>query len=617
MNSDELLARLFQVIAYDIRHTYYNHVNRKAKLYNQLVSGVDMDDLLKQFVRREDKALFDQRVAITQHVTKAICKHLLDPFYKVPRSNSARRVITFEGEGKDERVAKLEGILSKFWGNESFDDYMSTRYVELNATDPNSYVVFEWDAFDPTKENLQPRPFEVSSRSAIMPHYKNRNLEYLICENTHMYRVKPTGLQESGLVDPSKVFKQGKKYTAYGPNSTVQLLQVSDSAFESYQAEPEGVIFPGIIAGEPVEVVKLKGDYYQILKFDPHNLGMVPAFCVGYNRDSATGGQTYVNQLDAAESYILKTVKTNSELDLVATLLAMPQQVRYGTPCVDVKCFDGYYEGGATCQTCNGSGVQPTAPSAQDAIVLKKPEGKEDFIPLSEMIVYIGPKVDIVQWQDEYVKGLTVKAKRVMYNSDIFDKAEVASTATGKSLDMQNVYDTLHPFAIGYSKKFTFGVTVIAGLTDMGKDGVFGLFFGKDFKLKTLDTLILDLKEASGLGHTSLVRHIQTDIARIILSEKPLELLRYEFKEMYSPFAGKSESEVMVLLSSPYVSRRLKVLHAQLGYIFEELEMDYLAKGQDFYKLKRVDQRTAIYAKVDEIIAEIDAENPEPTLTLE
>lgn len=621
MELEKILLRFFMVVAKGLRHKHHNHTVTKHKDYMALVAGVGLDDRLRQYVRREDKALFDQRVALTNHIVTAVSKNLLDPFYKVPRSNSGRRVLNYTGNANEAKLKEVEGILDTFWGDESWDDFMATRFTELNSIDPNSFVVFEFKDFDSDTELVSPYPYEVSSSMAIDYKRVNKVLEYLIAQDTHRYKVKETinalevnGVSTTVLPDTKKGYKNGNKYTLYTKNQTFQLLQVHEN-------EEKGL--PNLTEGKPTQLglggktfIKLAKNYFEFKEFIPHNCNQVPAVQVGYYRDLSTHGETFVSPIHPAVPYLDKTIKVNSELDLVATLLAFPQMIMYGEPCADTKCHKGYYEDNTLCNTCGGTGVKANAPSAQDAIVIRMPESKEQMIPLQDLIKYIAPPVDTVKWQEDYIDKLTFNAKRIMFNSDVFDRKQIADTATGKTIDMQNVYDTLHPFAVKFGKTWKAGVMLMAKLADRAENLVASYTFGKDFKLKTLDSLILDLSAASGIGSPSLVRHLNYDIAQIIFSEKPLELQRYKLKEMYNPFAGKSEKEIMVLLASGLVSRKDKVLHANYGRIFDELEIEYGKDGGDFYQLKRLAQRKAIYKKVDEIIVELNGENPPPLADL-
>lgn len=622
MEQDKILLRLFTVVARGLRHKHYLHTVTKHKEYMALVAGVGLDKMLKQYVRREDEVLFNQRVALTNHIVTAVSENLLDPFYKVPRSNSGRRLLTYDGsENNGEKLKELEGILTKFWGDESWDDYMATRFVELNSIDPNAFVVFEFGEFDSNRELVQPYPYEVSSSMAIDYKKVNKVLEYLIVKDSHTYKVKKdlgTNINALNTVIPSdKDYKLGEKYTLYTKNATFQLKQVHEKEENGLETITEGV--PTKLGADSREFVRLGKAYFILMRFTPHNLNVVPTIQVGYKRDLATHGETFVAPFHAAVPFLLKTIKTNSELDLVATLLAFPQQIRRGQPCPDDDCLNGTYDSGATCNTCGGHGTVVTAaPTAQDAIIVPTAESKEQLIPLNEYIDYNSPPVDIVEWQDSYIDKLTIRAKKFMYSDGIYSKSRTVKTATEKEIDMDNVYDKLYPFAIKFGKGWRAGVIIIAKLADRGENLIARYTFGKDFKQKTLDTLISDLVVAKETGSPSLVNHLRNDIALIIFGENPLELQRFQLKELHNPFSGKSEKEITALMAGNVVSLKQKVLHANYKTIFDELEIEYAQNnnGGDFYTLGRLKQRELIYVKVDELIKEINEENPAPSLDL-
>lgn len=623
MELQDILLRFFQVVAKDLRHKHYNHTVKKHVEYMALVAGVGTDKLLKRYVRREDELLFKQRVALTNHIVTAVCKNLLDPFYKVPRSNSGRRILTYTGNAREEWLTDVEGMLNTFWGDESWDDYMATRFVELNSVDPNAFVAFEFKAFDAQTELVKPYPYEVSSAMAVDYKKVNKVLEYLVARDDHTYSIESDKVNGdiggSELPDPARSTKAGHKFTLYTKNQTFQLRQVAETTASGLASLIEGKVVDKRTEDGNKRYVKLGQNYYEFEEYLAHDCDQLPVVQVGYYRDLATHGATFVSPIHPAVPYLLKTVKTNSELDLVATLLAFPQLLMYGEQCTDEDCYKGYHNTtGAVCGTCKGTGIRASAPSAQDAIVLALPKDKEQLVPLKDVMTYLSPPVDIVKWQEEYVESLTVKCRSTMFNGDYFDRKKVAETAQGKNLDAQNVYDTLYPFAIKFGKTWTAGTQIMAKLADRIENLVATYTFGKDFKLKTLDTLIADLSEVNDNGNSpTLVRHLNHDIATIIFSDKPLEMQRYRLQELHNPFQGKSEKEIALLLVSNLVSRADKVLHANYGRIFDELEIDYAEAGKgDFYQLKRLPQRKAIYEKVAEIIATIDNENPAPELDL-
>ena len=613
MDLQQTIDRLFEVVVHGLKHANYPRTITLSKMYRQFVAGEDLDSLLKQFVRREDSTMFDQRKALTQHIVTAVCKNLTDVFYKVPRSNSSIRTLTYvKDKAQEDNIQKLNAILDKFWGVESFDNYMQTQYITLNMLDPNAFVVFEWKQFDNENESLQPYPFEVFSQDAIDYAYENRILEYLIVKGST--QMDSPGLGQGSKVRSKKALTKGDTYTLYMRNQTIKLTEVKNTPENMGGTSVEGEVTE---VGK-LKYVKLGQKYFLFTEYAPHNCDAVPAFRVGYNRDLVTNGAIMVSPIHAATPYLKKTIKVNSEFDLVISLLAFPQQIRYGAKCEDDKCLKGFYEDNKPCNTCGGTGIKKTAPSAQDAIIIQMPESKDEHIPLDELIKYISPPVDIIQFQDEYIDKLTRKCKEIVFNSEIFSKQEVAATATEKNISLQSVYDTLYPMAVAFGRNWQHGVVLVAKLTELNDGLVARYTFGKDFKLKTTADLMAELKEANESGaDDSLINSINDDIAKVVFSEQPIEMQRHFVRKMFNPLTGKSEKDIALLLTLDYVPKRLKVLYSNLDYIFAELEFEFAERNEDFYAADKVTQRKAIEAQVDKIMEEIKNDMPEPILTLE
>lgn len=614
MKIEDIRLRLFNVVAKGLTHAHYKRTTDLHKEYLALVAGVGLDDKLRQFIRREDKALFDQRKNLTEHIVTSISKNLLDPFFKVPRSNSGRRVLNYTGEKTEAKSREMEKLLSKFWGEESWDDYMATRFPERASIDPNGLTVIEFKPFDHTKTRVAPYPYEVTSEMAVDYKKSNKILEYLIVKDSHSYRIEEDKIKRTlneDALEPVK-YKDGHKYTLYTKDQTFRLLQIDEPKSTILTSAKEGVV----TKYKRKEYVKLKEIFYEWQTFAPHNCDQVPAVFNGHNRDLTNRGKTFVSPIHSVVPYLNKTITVNSHLDLVAALLAFPQLLKYAEECKAQNCYEGTNTvTNQACSKCKGLGLRATAPSAQDAIILRIPDSKEEAIPLDQIAKYLSPPVDIVQWQEEYIERLTQKAKRILYNSDTFDKKQVAETATGKTLDMQNVYDTLYPFALKFGKTWKKGVDIMAKLADLDDKLVSSYTFGKDFKMETLSTLIDTLAVANGIGSSALTGHLRDDIALIVFAEKPLEHKRYLLKQSLNPFAGKSDKEITMLMASNLVPKRDKVLYANESNILVELEIEYVKKKSDFYKLKRTEQREAVYKKVDELMELIDSETV-PSLDL-
>lgn len=592
----EMLQRLGDVIIRGERHPDYRRTVEKASLYRKLMTGEHMESLMRRFERREDEALFKQRMEITQHITKTVSQNVEDVFHKIPRSNSVQRVIAYESNDT-EKLRQLNGTLDKFWGKSSLDDYMNIRWIELNFVDPNSFVVLEWGAFDNAKERAKPYPYEVYSENAIMFEYKDNVLQYLISQTIKKEWVrKPYADEEISYTI----------YTMYGDMQTIQFVEIYDEK-ERQLARRQFIRSKEHFAEDIFRPYVDRDEYYRIITIEPHNLGFVPAERIGVKHDLATDGRTFVSPLDKGIPVLMKMIKANSELDLTMCLHTFPQKIQYASRCRQRDCKDGHLLDGEVCPSCHGLGFEVIT-SAQESITLALPKVKEDMLDLTNIVNYIYPPVDLVRFQKEYIDTLTYQVKESIFNTEIFSRQQVAETATGKNISLQNVYDALYPVANAYSKVWKFFVDSIAKITDLS-DGLIAFYtFSKDFKLKSLTDLYIDLKSVGDARASEFIKgSIEDDIAGVIYSESERDLLKYNVKKSWFPFNGKTPEQIATIIgSSDLVPMFTKVFWANYGYIFDMIELEYSEKGADFFYMPRMKQWEIIKSYVDNILKEIE-----------
>jgi hypothetical protein len=81
MDKQQLIHKLLEIVKLHSheaqQHEHYQRTVDLAVLYSQIISGKDIDDLLKQFVRREDDIMFEQRVNLTQQTTPSIANGII------------------------------------------------------------------------------------------------------------------------------------------------------------------------------------------------------------------------------------------------------------------------------------------------------------------------------------------------------------------------------------------------------------------------------------------------------------------------------------------------------------------------------------------------------------
>ena len=561
MITAQQISNLYQVVSVGKTHENYKRVVEKAELYRQLSTGEGMDKLLKKFALRESDQLFKQRVEITQHITSSTISNIMTTFEKGFRANF-QKVVAYSD---DKQLEELTKITNKFWGENNVENYYTQRLIELNTIDPNTYIIIEFKPFDNQIERAAPYPFEANSKEVVDFAYENHVLQYLI-------------VKQKNKVKSVTAFD----YTLYLPNETIQICEIE---------QPKGTNTPewseSTISFEFLETLRTGKRFFEIKKPTPHNIGFVPAYRSGYIRDLANNGTTALAPYDCIIDFLKKSIKVNSELDLTMALLAHPLKLRYGSNCKTCEgirtIFNESTNENETCYTCKGTGFEQTSTVAEE-VVISIPNRAEDLIDLDKLVTFKSPPIEIMAFQDKYIQDLTSRAKSIMFNADLFTKSEVAQTATGANIDLQNVYDTLYKFVVHYANIWQFTVKTIAKITDLQNGLVCEMKFSKDFKLKTLNDLMLELSAANTAGASPFLRrNIEKDIARILYSEDEDEYKKYEIKERFNPFSGQSMSNIMFFLTSNLVSNRDKVLYANLGLIFDNLESRFLSESQDFY----------------------------------
>lgn len=563
-------ATVYDVILTGKRHAHYDYIVKRTKAWRAIVSGQGLEDFMEQFNPRESKEQFEQRKTITKQITSAVCKNIRDIEFKVPRSNGIQRVVAVEDQSK--KIA-FEEILTRFWGDSTFNDYFDTRWIELNDTDPNAFIVLEWQPFE-KNQHAQPYPFEIKSEEAIMYEYINNVLQYVIA---------------------LQIINGLETYTGYFPTGTVKLTKLDEVSARALNIQE----------GEEIEVetddgtilyVKLKGEVYSVFEAIPHNLGYVPAFQPGYMRDLATDGATFLPPWWAAESVLMNLVKSKSELDLTIALHVFPQKFQYVPDCKNRECSGGYLPDGSVCPKCKGTGFEVHT-SAQDAIYIALPRRGhfDELIDLKQLVNYVYPPIDLVRFMDEYVDKLSQRAMQFVYNSEIYSRENIAETATGREIDMQAVYDSLYPLAKAMARDWEFTIKTIAEITEIAITASFT--FSKDFKMKSLDGYYSDLvtlQNASAFVKSS----IEDDIARITYADNPEALARHFTKKAFFPFPGDTPETIALKMSQRYVPEFYKTLYSSFGFIFDDIER----ATPGFYSLNRSKQWELISAKVNEIM---------------
>lgn len=594
---ESALQILKDTIGEEKRHIDYDRVTTLADLYLKLFTGEGVEDLLKKFSKREDDSMFNQRKDLYQTVMPAVADNLSNVFIKPLRSNRVFASVEYGSENKDKAKAKEEvnERIKNFWQGENesgVDAYLRARWFDLVKLDPNAFIAVEFEAFDSDKEKAKPYPVEYSSREAINYEYKNGVLSWIIVERKIKYK------QKDG--NNGYRYKDGSKFIMYLENDTIVFTEVDEIERITDIKDP---VF---------EVVEKRGKkrVFVVENFQPKS-GQVPVMRVGYKPDSITMGRTCVSIFHSAVPFFKKELKAGSELDISMALHAFPQKIQYAKRCEGDKetnqpCKDGRTLAGNVCAVCNGTGISSIHTSGQDIILVPFPKPGEPLGDLEKMLAYKSPPIELIKFQDEYVDRLTEKARKAVFGGTTLIQKSGLKTATEADYAMDDTYDTLHPFASKYSVMWLFFVELLAVYTD--NDEGLNLYhrFQNDFKLKTLQQLYAERKEAKDSG---LAQHIldaiDTDIQEILYSDDQDTLTKIRIKNRFYPFGGKSAEEISSILLLGKTTRYYEVLYSHFNIIFDEIETDL---GDKFYLLTFDKQKAEVEKRVNTLIAQIDKE---------
>lgn len=572
----EKLDFITKAIKSQKKHDNYGRVTELAKEYHAHISGWELDSYLRQFVMRETEEMFAQRKRLTNAISPALANSLIKPFYKVSRNGNIRKSYDLKNPNAEKIVRQM---MKTFYGsreedNKGLDYWLKMRFIELEFNDPNSFVVIEWEGKE-ASEILEPRPFEVTSFEAWNFEYKYDELQWLFCRFDWKY-IKMSGNKE--------VETAGDKFTLYDKDFSINIEQFDPKYHDK-------TIFVPKLNQVKIEIDK---KHYLVTYFEP-NIGYVPAFRVGYLRDSVTNGKTYVNPFHSAMTFFRKSLKVVSELDLTMTLHAFPQKWQYAEKCKgeskNRRCDGGIIAGTKdTCKECKGTGVK-THTSAQDIIYLPIPDDPKDSFDLDKMSAYKYPPIDLIKFQNDFIIQLKEESHLAVYNSNMFlaSDPQFAKTATEIDDNSESIYDAIEPYTEKFSEVWKFIVKTMVRLTGITPTEEMDIShtFPSDLKLKTTSILLSELEKANTSNAPSFMRDaITNQIAGQIYLGDDLGMLKYYVRHRFFPFNGKTSDEISLLISSQYVSDFTKILYANYEAIFTDIEKEY----PNFYLMEYLKQ---------------------------
>lgn len=606
---DEALQLSQGMITTREQHPLYYRTTKLRQLYKALKTGENNAVLLRQFVKREDDELFQQRLDLTINITPAITSALEKPYNKLARNNKVRKSYDFKNTARDKVVEQMR---DSFYGkkkskNRGLDYWLRSRYTELQFVDPNAWVVVEWTAPASRAEIVKPKPFEVTSDDAWHWSVIDEETKWLWVHTPVVYTTleQKRGQKVADAVAAGVTTDTvGDKFTLYDEDYTLVYVQIDPRYLKSI-----GYVKA---ANEIFYQDKTTKYWYSLKTFEP-KLGFVPAYRVGYAADTETDGATYVNGWHPAMPYLMDCVKSVSEMNLTHSLHVFPQKQQYVQKCKGVdkehRCDYGRDATGAECRECRGSGWK-TITTAQEALYYPFPEPgttNSEVLDLDKLINYKAPSMNLLTFQKTYIDSLKTDCHYAVFVQTNLTRAngqQGVKTATETDFNNESTYDAIHPFSEKICELFIEFITCfgfIAGAKETDTITVVCVF-PADLKWKSIAELLVDLKNARDAGAPPfLIDKIEQDIADIIYEGDEVAQLKHQTKHKFYPFNGQSPDEIALNMASQYVSTFTKVLYSNFEAIFSDIDLE----NPGFWFLTYDDQWPIVEKMVDEYIAEL------------
>lgn len=576
---------IYDTVAFSRRHADYERTVELADLYLKLYTGEGAEELLQQILQRETKEEFDLRKKLFFPIAPAVCKKARVPFAKVPKADGIIDDVIYEGNETDKRE-RLDKALDEFYGDENLSDYMAERYLDLNITDPNAYVMVDFEPFDNAKERARPYPLEVSSRQCINKGVKNNATEWIIGEFPWEYT------ETSGK---RQIKREGKRYVMYF-GQVIDLQQVQHNSSYPRTIDPS----------QQEQYVTIQGPDRKISFLcriiNPFIDRQTPEFqgvCAGHIKDPYTQGRTFVSTIHAAKYRLLSALKAGSEHSLTMALTAHPQVFAYLPKCdgtwnegIHNRCDHGVDEHGKQCSGCGGSGKKlPTSVLNATYFMLDERQANDDGLPfdLSKLKHYSAPDAAIIEILSRHITDIEQGCLQ-----DIFTSASLESkpleTATRVAVDEDAQNSAVYPYGRKWATVKIKLTRLVAMFVDADEGMEVACKVPSRLQLAPYEVM-LDRAQKAKTIDPALANIAKWDALNVKLAERPLELRRTQIMEKYRPMDGLSEADKIA-------NRDLLTLEDRILLTHERMIYDNLDLVEGFYYMADAKQRELIGAEV-------------------
>lgn len=574
------------------RHQDYDKVKKYAEKLKHL-NSISKDanaHLLEQFIKRESKDDFNQRVSLTRLTTAALINRIMTPFNKAIRPDN----VTMSIGNKD-----VQAVSDTFNGKQTLFSYLTEKLHRDAFIDPNAFLLITILPFDSNIERASSAPKIIPSADVWDFTYDHTQLTKAV------FRIGAAIKCYSYAKDSNAsevIIAEEVRENAASSFFEPQILQTQIETFTQMVS---------LLGKNDALFVKAAGKHYRITMDTPKVKG-IQAHRIGYIPDVETDGRTCVVPYHIAIPRIESMIKGKSELDLSISLHVFAQKIQQVQACkgsmneggIPVQCNRGYEQGSTNiCKNCNGTGTEPIATSAMDVITVQMGKSADDDHDLDNIVRYLQTDVQTPKFLADHIEAQEVKVVQDVFPSKKQEKSTV-TTATEITVDQQDIQDVLMPYNRNIERLWTFCMDVACQIRDViGAE--FSIRYQDDLDIKTLSELLIEYKESVGMP-VGVRRSIRQKISRKLSASDSKAEKREAIRIVHEPFGDKSPDEIKYLISQNLVSVEDKILWANYDKIMDKLERNNMS----FLMMEYQVREKLITAEVDAIKTQIAPAQP-------
>lgn len=577
---------LAEVITEGLRHDFYERTVEVANFAWDVMTGQGdrMEDKIRGIRPNESEEQKDQRLKMTNPLTPFALNQVLSVFRKTRRAEGIRFIYSHE---KKDSYPKIDEAIKDFYAHLDLKAWAFDAIEYYTFWDPNAFFVVEVE--EGQDGELIPYPFEVRSDEAIYFERKHGDLKYLI-------------VRQEVEVEIDRIRKQRKDFYFYGVGFVLHYKEM----LEGQEDEVERLLSQGYIYESNVEAQEGSEKFY--FKAFDNGLDVLPVFQFGVFRDGQTKRETFVTPYEPARFLLEDLIQNKSLADLSLYLHNFPQKLVYGPKCEyesqeAERCDFGYLDGDPSkpCPICDGKGVLVHA-TEQDVILLALPESNEGFFPLSQLIHYATQNEWLPRFQADELEKLVRKIFLAVFQTEVYDQAQVRATATEKLLEWDKVYDTLEPYAAAVASFVPRAAEVIAKYFGAGDGFSAQMYVPKDYKMRGEGELLNLLALTEGKTIPEVKAAISRDLLHRFYRNDPEEIAFIEALRSFLPWKDKTFEQAYAIAASRSPEDPDRLLWENFDQISQDIRV---TTKRRFHKFPYKAQEKQIEDAIDRVKARI------------